>query len=767
MGRVATHRFMSGAAAAAAVDRPFDKILIANRGEIACRVIKTCKRMGIKTVAVYSEADVAGMHVRMADEAYCIGGPLSKDSYLLMDRVMEVCHKTGAQAIHPGYGFLSENAKFADMVEEQGIVFLGPTGKSMDAMGDKIHSKKLAKEAGVHTIPGFEGEVNSEDDAARLGTEIGYPVMIKASAGGGGKGMRIAYNDDEVREGFRLSKAEALSSFGDDRMLIERFIEDPHHIEIQIIADSHGNVAAFPERECSVQRRNQKVVEESPSCLIDPITRKAMQDQAIMLCKAVNYRSAGTIEMLADGNKNFYFLEMNTRLQVEHPVTEEVSGEDLVEHMLWIGSGKPLPQKFIDNPSIPFNGWSIESRVYAEDPFRKFLPSTGPLATYKEPPVFRGDEGVVRIDTGVFEGAEISMYYDPMICKLVTWAPERDTAIALQEDALDKYVVRGLGNNIPFLRSVYRNPLFKTGHYGTGFIADQYPVGFHGVTLNTTETAELMAFGAMLYRQRIMLRRSADGVDEDDVDSSDIDSLVVVVGGPKGHAYTISFEPQSNYESVKCEITPLPYTPLPNINIDHLAKMKHYGSDPLTAPTTVTLNGLHWPIESPLASFLVETDNSKPVEVDGQANSSMDAVPIRYAAQRADQQEMVVERQEVVQYAGATPEGFLLRYRGSEQEVIVRTPTEHRLCAHMKAPVVKDTSHVIMCPMPGTLISLKAAVGQAVVEGQEVAVIEAMKMQNVLRSPKDGIIKAVNCPVGAHLRVDQVIVEFEAAEEAK
>ena len=440
--------------------KPFDKILIANRGEIACRVIRTAKRLGVKTVAVYSEADAAGMHVRLADEAYCIGPAASSESYLKMDRILAVCKKSGAQAIHPGYGFLSENAKFVDMVEAAGIVFIGPSSKPMNLMGDKINSKKIAKAANCFIIPGFEGEVEDEAHCIKLANDVGYPVMIKASAGGGGKGMRVAYNDAEVREGFRMSKAEARSSFGDDRMLIERFIEDPHHIEIQVIADSFGNVAAFPERECSVQRRNQKVVEESPSCLLTPATRKAMQDQAIALCKATGYRSAGTVEMLADSKQNFYFLEMNTRLQVEHPITELVSGEDLVEHMLWVAAGKPLPERMITQPHLPFSGWAIESRVYAEDPLRKFLPSIGPLVTYKEPDTFASPAGTVRIDTGVFEGGVISMYYDPMIAKLCTHSPTRAGAIETMEKALDQYVVRGLGNNLCFLRSVMRNERF-------------------------------------------------------------------------------------------------------------------------------------------------------------------------------------------------------------------------------------------------------------------------------------------------------------------
>lgn len=594
--------------------------------------------------------------------------------------------------------------------------------------------------------------------------------MIKASAGGGGKGMRVAHNDEETREGFRLSKSEAMSSFGDDRMLIERFIEDPHHIEIQMLADAHGNVAAFPERECSVQRRNQKVIEEAPSCLIDPVTRKAMHDQAIMLCKAVNYRSAGTIEMLCDGKKNFFFLEMNTRLQVEHPITELISGEDLVEHMLWVGAGRPLPKKFIDNPHVPFCGWAIESRVYAEDPIRKFLPSIGPLATYIEPEQFNEDGKVIRIDTGVYEGGEISMYYDPMIAKLCSYAADRPTVIKLMENALDRYVIRGLGNNITFLRSVCRNQNFRDGNYGTGFIPQNYPHGFHGVALNKQETSELIAFGALLHRTRFQLN-----LDDEEEDTSAIDNLVIVLGGPKGQAYKVKVDmggagSEGYGSSANIHVSPIASGTAADAShgkgskTHHkkkLPKVHHRGAAVLDSDADVTVSGLGWTIEAPLASFMVESARALETASGDKLGKS---VSTRSVSKSAGESDLITEREEVVQYDGRTVEGYLLRYHGCDHEVIVRTPKQHELSQHMLPPDEKDTSQFVLCPMPGTLVSIKVHAGQHVTEGQEIAVIEAMKMQNVLRSPKEGVIKSVNVAAGAHLRVDQVIIEFETHE---
>jgi len=698
----------------------FDKILIANRGEIACRVIRTCKRLGIKTVAVYSDADSSGMHVRLADESYYIGGNQSKDSYLRMDKILEVAKKSGAQGIHPGYGFLSENAKFVDMVESAGIAFIGPSSGPMNSMGDKINSKKIAKAANCYVIPGYEGEVENEDAAARLAADVGYPVMIKASAGGGGKGMRVAYNEKEVREGFRLSKAEALSSFGDDRMLIERFIEDPHHIEIQVLADTHGNVVAFPERECSVQRRNQKVVEESPSCLLTPATRKLMQEQAIALCKATGYRSAGTVEMLCDGNQNFYFLEMNTRLQVEHPITELVSGEDLVEHMLRIAAGESLPERLTKNGGClgSGKGWAIESRVYAEDPLRNFLPSIGPLVTYREPAQFAEPEGTVRIDTGVYEGGVISMYYDPMIAKLCTHAPTRIEAIDIMEEALDNYVVSGLGNNIPFLRAVYRNSVFRSGQYNTKFIGEQWPNGFKGVTLDQKETLKLVASAAALHQMRGKVGAFDD--EFDDESHFDAEDVVVVMNGKTYHV-SLSMD---DFLTRTCSITEEGST----------SQMKK-----------VIIDDVSWPLLGPLAYVeFLESSSSHKKESYGRKASSNEEDPVSTT----------------IQFEGRLPEGYRFRMFGSQHDVIVRTPLEHQLSKHMLPPVVKDVSQFLLCPMPGTLISVSVKEGQHVEAGQQLAVVEAMKMQNVLRAEKAGIVSKVFSKAGSNLKVDQAILEF-------
>jgi propionyl-CoA carboxylase alpha chain len=698
--------------------KPFDKILIANRGEIACRVMKTAKKMGIKTVAVYSDADASGMHVRMADESFNIGGPLSADSYLKMDTIIDIAKKTGAQAIHPGYGFLSENSKFVEKVEEAGIAFMGPPGAPMLSMGDKINSKKIASDAGCFIIPGFAGEVASEEDASRICKDIGFPVMIKASAGGGGKGMRVAYNDKEVREGFRLSKAEALSSFGDDRMLIERFIEDPHHIEIQVIADGHGNVVAFPERECSVQRRNQKVVEEAPSMLLTPETRRLMQEQAIMLCKATNYRSAGTVEMLCDGKQNFYFLEMNTRLQVEHPITELVTGEDIVEHMINIAAGEKLPERFINNPFIPINGWAIESRVYAEDPLRNFLPSIGPLITYQEPPLSTSPNSTVRLDTGVYEGGVISKYYDPMIAKLCTHAATRNEAITLMESALDNYVVSGLGNNLSFLSSVMQNEIFRSGDYNTKFIEEQYADGFKGVELNEEQSLELITVATAMHQERVNLSLSPE-LRSNGYDSMEEDYIVILKDQQgKEHAYNVEL---SLEDSLVAEISAISAT----------GKVLH-------EPKRVVVECLDWQIESRIAYVGFQNSEKKHDDHSGD---------------------------KVFQYEGRSNEGYRLRYRGSQQEVIVRSQLEHELSKHMLAPEVKDVSKFLLCPMPGTLISCDVVAGQSVEQGQQLAVVEAMKMQNILYAEKAGVVKDIKCAAGSNLKVDQVILEFASSEE--
>ncbi|WLR95485.1 acetyl-CoA carboxylase biotin carboxylase subunit [Shinella zoogloeoides] len=474
----------------------FKKILIANRGEIACRVIKTARRLGIPTVAVYSDADRGALHVSMADEAVHIGPAPSSQSYIVIEKIIEAIRKTGADAVHPGYGFLSENAAFAEALEREGVAFIGPPVGAIQAMGDKITSKKLAAEAGVSTVPGHMGLIEDADEAVRIASSIGYPVMIKASAGGGGKGMRIAWSDAEAREGFQASKNEAKSSFGDDRIFIEKFVTQPRHIEIQVLGDQHGTTLYLGERECSIQRRNQKVVEEAPSPFLDPETRKAMGEQAVALAKAVGYHSAGTVEFIVDGNRNFYFLEMNTRLQVEHPVTELITGIDLVEQMIRVAAGEKL--SFGQN-DVKLNGWAIESRLYAEDPYRNFLPSIGRLTRYRPPAEgAQADGSVVRNDTGVFEGGEISMYYDPMVAKLCTWAPTRLDAIDAMATALDDFEVEGIGHNLPFLSAVMGSERFRAGRLTTAFIAEEFPDGFHGVAPDGAAARQLAAVAAFV-----------------------------------------------------------------------------------------------------------------------------------------------------------------------------------------------------------------------------------------------------------------------------
>ncbi len=486
----------------------FKKILIANRGEIACRVIKTCRRMGIATVAVYSDADRRALHVQMADEAVHIGPAPANESYIVIDRIMEAIRATSAEAVHPGYGFLSENPAFAEALAAEGVVFIGPPKGAIEAMGDKITSKKLAKEAGVSTVPGHMGLIEDADEAARISAEIGYPVMIKASAGGGGKGMRIAWNDEDAREGFESSKSEAAKSFGDDRIFIEKFVTQPRHIEIQVLCDSHGNGIYLGERECSIQRRNQKVIEEAPSPFLDEATRKAMGEQAVALAQAVDYSSAGTVEFIVDGDRNFYFLEMNTRLQVEHPVTELITGIDLVEQMIRVAAGEKLS---IAQKDVTLNGWAIESRLYAEDPYRNFLPSTGRLTRYRPPAEEATDAYVVRNDTGVYEGGEISMFYDPMIAKLCTWAPDRGAAIEAMRTALDAFEVEGIGHNLPFLSAVMDHPRFVSGDITTAFIEEEYPEGFQGVELPDTLLRRVAAAAAAMYRVAEIRRTRVSG----------------------------------------------------------------------------------------------------------------------------------------------------------------------------------------------------------------------------------------------------------------
>ena len=486
----------------------FNKILIANRGEIACRVIKTAKQMGIKTVAVFSDADRNALHVQMADEAVNIGPPPANQSYIDIEKVISAVKQTNAQAVHPGYGFLSENAKFAKSLSDIGVTFIGPPQNAIESMGDKITSKKIAQEAGVNTVPGYMGVIKDEDEALSISEKIGYPVMIKASAGGGGKGMRIAWNDTEVKEGFQSSKNEAASSFGDDRIFIEKFVTQPRHIEIQVLADTKGNCIYLGERECSIQRRNQKVVEEAPSSFLDEKTRRKMGEQACNLAKAVGYSSAGTVEFIVDKDKNFYFLEMNTRLQVEHPVTELITGIDLVEQMILVATGKPLS---ITQKDIKLTGWAIESRLYAEDPYRNFLPSIGRLTRYRPPAEIKDKHSIIRNDTGVYEGGEISMYYDPMVAKLCTWAPDRAKAIEQMRIALDRFEVEGIGHNLPFLSAVMDHKKFISGKITTAFIAEEYSEGFNGVDLNDDEIKDLAACAAAMNRVAEIRRTKISG----------------------------------------------------------------------------------------------------------------------------------------------------------------------------------------------------------------------------------------------------------------
>lgn len=517
---------------------PFKKILVANRGEIACRVFKTAKRMGIKTVAVYSDADRNSKHVKMADEAVYIGPSPSAQSYLVAEKIVEACRKTGADAVHPGYGFLSENWRFAETLEKEGIIWCGPGKYAIEAMGDKIGSKILAVKAKVNTIPGFNGEINSDEEVLRIANDIGYPVMIKASAGGGGKGMRIAWNDKEALSGFHLSKQEAKSAFGDDRMFIEKYIEEPRHIEIQVLGDKFGNYCAFPERECSIQRRNQKVIEESPSVLLDEETRTAMGKQACMMAKAVNYCSAGTVEFLCDKHKNFYFLEMNTRLQVEHPITEMVTREDIVEQMFWIAAGRKLPDRLINWPLKRY-AHAIEARVYAEDPRRNFLPSLGLLTKYIEP---RGE--FVRCDSGILDGSQISMYYDPMICKLVTWGDDRATAIKRMDEALNTYIIRGLNHNSAFLQDVIRSKRFGSGKITTNFIKEEYPDGWTGSHLTETEAEQLIAATIAVHQERLAKEATNDQQMESYEPVCEKDLVATV--GEKEYKVHMEFEGEAN-----------------------------------------------------------------------------------------------------------------------------------------------------------------------------------------------------------------------------
>jgi propionyl-CoA carboxylase alpha chain len=623
----------------------------------------------------------------MADEAVHIGPPPANQSYIVIDKVMEAIRQTGAEAVHPGYGFLSENPKFAEALEAEGVAFVGPPKGAIEAMGDKITSKKIAQEAGVSTVPGYMGLIEDADEAVKISGEIGYPVMLKASAGGGGKGMRIAWNDEEAREGFQSSKNEAANSFGDDRIFIEKFVTQPRHIEIQVLCDAHGNGIYLGERECSIQRRNQKVVEEAPSPFLDEATRKAMGEQAVALAKAVGYTSAGTVEFIVDGARNFYFLEMNTRLQVEHPVTELITGVDLVEQMIRIANGEPLTMTQDD---VKLNGWAIENRLYAEDPYRNFLPSIGRLTRYRPPEEIAHDTHVVRNDTGVYEGGEISMYYDPMIAKLCTWAPSRPEAIEHMRVALDSFEVEGIGHNLPFLSAVMDHPKFVSGDMTTAFIAEEYPDGFEGATLDAVALRRVAASAAAMHRVAEIRRTRVSGR-------------------------------MDNHE-------------------------RHVGVN-----WVVTLQG---------ASHEVAID----ADHDGSTVRFDDGTALRVRSDWLPGQQLArldVDGETLVMKVAKISGGFRLRTRGAELKVHVRTPRQAELAALMPEKLPPDTSKLLLCPMPGLIVKIDVEVGDEVQDGQALCTVEAMKMENILRAERKGVVTKINAGPGDSLAVDEVIMEFE------
>jgi len=661
------------------------KILVANRGEIACRVFKTAKKMNIKTVAVYSDADENALHVTMADEAVYIGASSASESYLSIDKIISACKKTGANAVHPGYGFLSERAEFCERLAAENIIFIGPPVNAIEAMGDKITSKKIAQEANVSTVPGHMDLIDDAKHAVTISNKIGYPVMIKASAGGGGKGMRIAWNDEEAIEGFARSKSEAASSFGDDRIFIEKFVVEPRHIEIQVLADQHGNCVYLGERECSIQRRNQKVIEEAPSPFLDEKTRVAMGEQSCALAQAVGYTSAGTVEFIVDKEKNFYFLEMNTRLQVEHPVTELITGIDLVEQMIRVANGEKLNVK---QNSIKLNGWAMESRLYAEDPYRNFLPSIGRLTRYRPPTESVTKECVIRNDTGVFEGGEISMFYDPMIAKLCTWSTNRKKAISAMENALDRFEIEGIGHNLPFLSAVMGHTRFKSGNITTAFIDEEYPDGFEGVN-PSDDILDVLSVTALIITRMKMQRISArDSTFDNPVPKED--NLVTRIARKNTNVtisdvkdgYKISFEKKSFEASIKYE----------------------------------------------LGGTLAELS----------INGNQHAVKV-------------------------TPVigGYLLRLRGVEQVVKVMNSRIAELSDLMPDKLPTDTSKFLLCPMPGLVVSIMVSEGDIIEEGQSLAMVEAMKMENVLRAEKPGKVSKISVAEGDSLAVDEIIMEFE------
>ncbi|MEH2502147.1 propionyl-CoA carboxylase alpha chain [Bradyrhizobium sp. AZCC 1578] len=669
----------------------FKRILIANRGEIACRVIKTARRMGIETVAVYSEADRDALHVEMADKAVLIGPPAAAESYLLIERIIDACRKTGAEAVHPGYGFLSEREAFPRELAKAGIVFIGPNPGAIAAMGDKIESKKAAAKAKVSTVPGHLGVIEDEKHAVKIADEIGYPVMIKASAGGGGKGMRIAYSKKEVVEGFNLAKAEAKSSFGDDRVFIEKFIVDPRHIEIQVLGDKHGNVIHLGERECSIQRRNQKVIEEAPSPLLDETTRRRMGEQAVALAKAVNYDSAGTVEFVAGQDKSFYFLEMNTRLQVEHPVTELVTGIDLVEQMIRVAAGEKLS---IAQKDVTLTGWAVESRVYAEDPFRNFLPSIGRLVKYRPPAEASQDGVTIRNDTGVQEGGEISIHYDPMIAKLVTHAPSRAAAIEAQATALDAFYVDGIRHNIPFLSALMNHPRWREGKLSTGFISEEFPKGFSARPPEGEIARRLAAVGAAIDHVLGERKRQISG-----------QLTGRLVQRERRRAVWL------DRDEIALDVAR---------EADGIA-VRFIGADGLPGNPHNLISA--WTPGEPVWH--------------GTIDGHLVAMQVR-----------------------AIPNGFRLAHQGFEVAVNVFTESEAAAARLMPVNSAADAGKKLLCPMPGLVVSIAVAEGQEVKSGETLAVVEAMKMQNVLRAERDGTVKKIHAAAGATLAVDALILEF-------
>ncbi|OYY70784.1 MAG: acetyl/propionyl-CoA carboxylase subunit alpha [Sphingomonadales bacterium 28-55-16] len=672
----------------------FKKILIANRGEIACRIIKTARRMGIATVAVYSDADARAPFVQMADEAVHIGPSPAAQSYLLADKIIAACKQTGAEAVHPGYGFLSERTSFAEALAKENIAFIGPPVNAIAAMGDKIESKKLAMAAGVNVVPGFVGEIDDTEHAVRISEEIGYPVMMKASAGGGGKGMRLAYNEQDVREGFEATKREGLNSFGDDRVFIEKFILNPRHIEIQILGDQHGNILYLNERECSIQRRHQKVVEEAPSPFVTPKMRKAMGEQCVALSRAVGYHSAGTVELIVSGadpsGESFYFLEMNTRLQVEHPVTECITGIDLVEQMIRVAAGEKLG---FTQDDIKIDGWAIENRVYAEDPYRGFLPSTGRLTRYRPPVQGWTDDGAengrrgvdgIRVDDGVYDGGEVSMFYDPMIAKLITWGQSRDEAADLQIAALDRFEIEGLGHNIDFVSAIMQHPRFRSGEITTGFIAEEYPDGFHGAASTPDFVKSIAAIAGFVATAEADRARHVDG----------------------------------------------------------------QLGDTLPPPS-------RWQVKIGDAVHDIEMIDGE-MHVDGALfDLSMEYDPgDRIIEAEVDGDELAVK-------VTKTRTGFTLSTRGATHVARILPGHIAHLAAHMIEKIAPDLSKFLICPMPGLLTTLHVGEGDTVEAGQPLAVVEAMKMENILRAEKSGTVKLVNAKAGDSLAVDAVILEME------